>query len=247
MNPDQLEKEELEEIRLPYHYEDSIGILDIRYDQEVDSVVLEIKGPTGRLKKINDLLPESVKMSTRSLLRPDIGSSYDDDGTHKRVVISVESFEQEGWKYLLTILHEIGHAARANSSVKEEKDEYEELAKLQFERTLYPQPPELFEKFILLKSKDERKAWAFAIDAFRKLTQKLEIPREEIFTNLDELMAYINRYLNMYYSSAHDYREERARGVEPVNPEEYQKWIALKEKMLSLFNRGRLSKKKSKT
>jgi len=105
------------------------------------------------------------------------------------LVVSESEVKNEGRRYFLTFLHELGHIKRheANPLFKKERDsEYTQW-------TRHPKDVEAFKRAEALIAQDERDAWAFAIREYRKIIGELGIPKERIFKSANELMEFVRQ------------------------------------------------------
>lgn len=98
-------------------------------------------------------------------------------------------------KNILSLLHEIGHINADSPKEKKERQgllldvsaDFIDLSKLSSEK-----------KLIRLKSKMERRAWAWAISAMRKVQKETGIPLSEIFPAFSDLKKFINDQMGGY-------------------------------------------------
>lgn len=177
--------------QLLYRLEDKIGTLEIiqRLDQDTTIDVVRIKDEQGNIFELNNLLPNDCHFYFDYTGAYGGYARYEHD--KKEVVINQNEIDIEKWQYLTTILHEIGHAVRAD--VK--KEEVEEMLSLENRREI-EKDPELFKRFCKLKSQDERDAWAFAIKTLKKM--KLA---QKLFSNQEELKDFIRKRLKTHKDS----------------------------------------------
>lgn len=167
-------------------------------------------GRDGQTIKLNDLLPFGYKivggLKLKEKLRKEsveydceVVSEQGDTAADtkpeiREVALSGIEARERGWKYLLLVLHEIGHAVYAELKPGENA---EKLQLYENQPTAWIDP-ELFRKITVLTSRDEREAWAFALKNFRKIVKKLGLPGEKIFPSHEEIKKFVKRHLGSY-------------------------------------------------
>ncbi len=156
---------------------------------DAGAVTVVVRNGEGKEFCINSVLPEGYKINgylegpTRADTQPGV----------KEIWLSQIKAEKEGWRYLLVILHEIGHAVYA----EQKPEENEEKLRLHLEQSLDDDESTL-RRIAVLRSKDERTAWAFAIWQARKLCRELHLPLNKIFPTREDLKEFIARRLRTY-------------------------------------------------
>ena len=188
-----------------YSFEDNLGSLEVIYEKDSENYnnIVRIKGSTGEWIEINSLLPKVYSIDFRKRYDSffeavtDARTHFDPD--RKEITLTQREAETEGWKYLIAILHEVGHVVIA-------RDQSEKFIKLD---ALYKRQKNLDieqqKQMLALSSENERSAWAFAIRQLRNITKELGMPIKEIFSDSKELMDYINKKLMTYKSGAMTY------------------------------------------
>lgn len=123
-------------------------------------------------------------------------------------VIQTEVFDSP--RDILTLLHEIGHASQDPGS----KERAVRLKLIQDYEPIYNPAgskvtaPELYErlrdlekKIVILTSRVERRAWAYAINTLRSLSKDTYLDFKELFPSLDSLKDYVYDCLASYRES----------------------------------------------
>lgn len=180
---EKLDSEELTNIEL----ESEAGFFRMKEDEE-GNVVVELENKEGKKIVLNDLLPEGWKMvDSRSESRVDT--------EEKTVLLNSPMIKYDGWQYLLTILHELGHVEADQSD--EGREMHEELASLRDSEELL-KDSEIMSHFNELHSKLERDAWAYALQEFRKILEGLDMNIGAVFSSREELKDYVHEWLLTY-------------------------------------------------
>lgn len=102
------------------------------------------------------------------------------------ILVSEKGVVEFGWKYILVLLHEIGHAIY-DAEDPESAERYQDVCKEYHQN----KTKETLLNKLQVISQHERKAWAITIREFRKLLRKFNIPQAEVFSDKDEFMSYI--------------------------------------------------------
>lgn len=172
-------------------------------EEGIVRIVLERKD--GGIFDFNKFLPEGYRI-TGNIEREKRNKKTDSvemEGTYadipnKEVVVSEKDMREEGWRYILILLHEIGHTVRA----EEKPEEVNELLELYSSQPESFQNEESLERVHKLTSADERDAWAFAIKNFRQVVAQLDLPQWFLFADREELMEYVKQHLYTYKEAA---------------------------------------------
>jgi len=170
------------------------GVFSIKEAQN-GHITVEVENTQGKKFTLNDLLPKDWRIL--SYISPGGSTELRVDYLLKEVVISPAEPHREGWKHLLSILHEIGHAVVYESD-EAQKNLYLNKARLLEEIIVFPDDTELIKKVESAMSKIERDAWAWAIREFKKILEELNIDQKNIFESNTELREYINNFLMDY-------------------------------------------------
>jgi predicted RNA-binding protein len=188
------EKEKVKPISL--RIEDEIGVFSVQENEEGD-VILEVTNEAGEKVILNDILPKGWEVVGNKRVWKDsnfLGLANTETSLvmHEpdAIVVSESELKRDGWRYVLTFLHESGHIMRheADPELKKKRD-------LAFTYSAqHSDDSDAFKEAEKLIAEDERDAWAFAIREFKKLVKKLDLPKERIFDNANELMAWIFEY-----------------------------------------------------
>lgn len=172
-------------------FEHETGIFSIQENKD-GFVVFTIENKNGTKINLGDLVPEGYKIIGNKQLATDLNyfgllgtdTSIVDFHT-KAIIVSENELKQHGWKYILVLLHEIGHAVRN----KIHPEEHEKINK-----SFVPLTPdadiEKVRKLEILISQDERSAWAFALQQVRKHSKDLNVDGR-IFGSIQELKDFV--------------------------------------------------------
>ncbi|MEX0877966.1 MAG: hypothetical protein WDZ40_03885 [Candidatus Spechtbacterales bacterium] len=183
--------EKLKDIEL----KNEAGVFRMKENEEGE-VIVELENAEGKKFVLNELLPEGWKIVENN----DFGTFAWASG--KEVWIDTEEARSEGWKYALSVLHEIGHVLAFNTQ-KEHLAHIVGKERLLLSRDT--SDAELFEK---LQSKDERDAWAYALKQIRKVTEELNIDIEEAFGGQGDIREYVHEFLLNYKEGGKEYIEK---------------------------------------
>src|SRR3990167_7137682 len=77
-------------------------------EEEGGLITIEVHGKDGERFVINSLLPEGWRILAYASLEGNTGTRV--EHTLKELIISESEARNEGWQYLLSVLHEVGHA-----------------------------------------------------------------------------------------------------------------------------------------
>lgn len=179
----------------PFSWETNDEIGDFRVIENEDGIVhIEIANNAGDKILLNDLLPEGYEaIGNKRVMEDDRFSGLENTDTsvadleNKVVIVSEAEVKREGRRYMLLFLHELGHIMRHQErpELKEQRDSaYSDSARRS-------EDIEAFKRAETLIVQDERDAWAFAIREYRKLIDRLGLPKEKIFENADELKKWM--------------------------------------------------------
>jgi len=157
-----------------YEFENESGIFHMRESEEGE-VTIELENKEGDIFILNDLLPDGWKIAD---LRLHTATKYGE----KEIWVNMHNIKHEGWKYLISILHEIGHASIFEEAEKTEERNpsvvKEELLEKEFIGIISHEERKQLEK---ITSKNERDSWAYAIKNLRNILEDLNMSMEEGF------------------------------------------------------------------
>lgn len=186
-----------EESKLIHRFEDSTGTIEIWQKVIGNSTndIVRLKSKSGDWKELNHLLPEGSHIyfdytGTRG------GYSRYEPST-KEVIINYYELESEGWQYLVTILHEIGHAVHASENTEEVEEMLSIKKKLKSKENAV-----LFARLEFLGSRGERAAWTFALKQLRAILDTTQLPEKHFFSSKTGLREFIQNKLRTYKESA---------------------------------------------
>src|SRR3989338_906307 len=111
--------EEKETIKpFSWKIENEIGVFSVT-ENDKGVVLIEVINKNGEKIVLNDLLPDGYEIIGNKKVYEDdrfygMGDTETSlaDLTNKVIIVSESEIKREGWKYLLTILHELGHVMR---------------------------------------------------------------------------------------------------------------------------------------
>lgn len=151
------------------------------------------------------LLPSQYKLVTPTYFlkfpeERDFTGSWTTD--HDRKIINLGEFKSP--QDLLSILHEIGHSANDKAEELKKMDEIDK--KLNFISTEKQKrggkesgyDAWLEKEDARLRSRIERRAWAWALNQLRELKQKRGLPTEVLFPTFEHLKKYVDDNLASY-------------------------------------------------
>lgn len=189
---EKLDSEELTDIEL----ESEAGVFRIRENEERE-VTVELENKEGKKFVLNDLLPEGWNIVSHYRTAVDY--------PQKELLISRTEIEQEGWKYFLSLLHEMGHIFEfENSDISDENNPIRKRELFWMQEGVGTITPEGKQEFERIMSKSERDAWAYALREFRKIVEELGIDMEKTFGSSKSLRGYVHEFLLEYKESGED-------------------------------------------
>lgn len=177
---------------IDFKLENEWGVFRIK-EQKDGKVTVEIVNTEGSRVLLNDLLPQGWEFHFT-----DTETEYNTE--RKWIMINViNEARNEGWKYLLSILHEIGHVVIYESS-EEERQKFKEREHLRFEimEHVGHKLKIAIHKLEKLQSKMERDAWAWAVRQFHRTSSELGIDPKWVFLSNEEMRKYFNAFLLSY-------------------------------------------------
>ena len=183
-----------EEPLIDLELKNEAGVFRIK-EAEDGKITIEIENAEGKKFVLNDLLPKDWRIL--SYITPRGSGELRVDYLLKEVIISEAEVLREGWRNMLSILHEIGHAIIYESG-SAQKNLYLRKAQLLEEIIVFPNDPKLVKEVETIMSKIEKDAWAWAIREFKKILQELNIDQRIIFESNDKLREYVNIFLTDY-------------------------------------------------
>lgn len=100
------------------------------------------------------------------------------------IILSELQIKEDGIKYLFTVLHEIGHIYWDINNPDKMK-QMREAEKVSFK------DPEAYKKADDYYRMNERSAWAYAIIQLKKILKDLNLDKDFVFENVQEMRNYI--------------------------------------------------------
>src|SRR3990167_10337492 len=101
-----------EEPLINMELKDEVGNIKIKETKE-DDVIVEVENKEGRKLVLNHFLPEGYEIRVFYAL-PDEQLGHSHSYRSSRVYLELNQAKRDGWKlFLVSILHEIGHAVVA--------------------------------------------------------------------------------------------------------------------------------------
>lgn len=191
----EMPQEESQEAPTNLEFKNEAGIFRIRLTRQGSDylALFEIENNEGKKVVLNNLLPEEYRVFA-CWRDEEFGSFH--SFTYKRIDIEMNAVEQGGWKYLLSILHEIGHAVISQSSGEEhEKAKEREILGEQSMAFEGKKLKSIVGKSEKMQSENERNAWAYAIRQFKKILKEFKIDPKTIFASNAEIRNYFNERL----------------------------------------------------
>lgn len=191
--------------------EDDLGTFALE-EQDDGTLAVTVSFANEKEYDLAELLPEGWSFVGNKELygnteKHGIGYPYplDDsfaDTEAKSIALAETIFKQEGWRFLLIALHEVGHA-RMNAEDPEKYEAMNRALNDKFRGT----PDEKFDKtyeYQSLVAQDERDAWAYALREFRRLCDDAGIDPKRILPDKETYLevVYANSLLGKAYTSA---------------------------------------------
>lgn len=186
----------------PFRFEmkDEIGALRAVAGEEGGEFSITLENTNGEIFEMDSLLPSEYSFVNREKKQqedPNDDRSEYVDYERREIAIRPSALKKEKWKYLLTILHEVGHARRREEAEEEGKEL--DLLGERLPNILGEGSSEQLSRFMTLQSKDERDAWAYAIRQFRNLRENFNLKLARVFPDLASLKAYVEECLREGY------------------------------------------------
>lgn len=180
-----------------FHTESLAGVLEIQ-EQQDGSVIVRV-GEKEHVKELDlsPFLPEGSKLVGTKKVSTDnrymgmagIDTSLCDDFT-KSIILSETEMYQYGWKYMLVILHEIGHANRNTTDLQAKTNLQQAFRKVRAKTVTYADVRE-YEKRL---AEDEQLAWEFALKTVKTFQEQGYFDVSKEFADPDSLKEFLEDF-----------------------------------------------------
>ena len=176
---------------LSYRCDENFGSFFVEEDKN-GQLNLEVQMKGGTKIDLKKYVPAGYRVIGNKILWEDprymglynTDTSICDQDT-KTIVISERELRKDGWKFILVLFHEFGHAARdeQHPEKRKERDSIRDW-------TENPHSYKCVEQFV---SEDERDAWAFSIRTFRVFVKESGLSIKDLFPNAAALRDFVRK------------------------------------------------------